>query len=399
MVAVSARDGWPALGWEDRPWSPGSQAGASHRARLGTRGSYRSAVPPYIAELAPVLLDQATQVASEDTLAELTRFDAELGALTAPFAAVLIRSESASSSEIENLTATPKSIALAEIGGRAGPNAQLIVANTRAMESAIALSGDLDPAAIVAMQRALLEDTRPDFVGRWRDQPVWIGSGAISPHTASFVPPHHERVDELMDDLMIFCRRTDWPVLPQLAVAHAQFETIHPFPDGNGRTGRALIHAMLHRLGVTSHVTAPVSAGLLGDTRSYIAALTDYRQGQLVPIIQAFARACHDAVTYGRLLAGDLQSFDRWAHKVTTARRDSAGWGLIELVLKQPVISASAAAAELSVTVQNAQLGIDRLIADGILEQIGASRRNRFYQAPQVLAALDAFAERARRHR
>lgn len=356
-------------------------------------------MPPFIAELELVGIDRAAQVASEDSLAEVTRFDAEMGTRTAPFAAVLLRSESASSSEIEQLTASPKSIALAEIGGRAGPNARLIVANTRAMEAAIALSGHLDVSAIVAMQSALLAETRLDFVGGWRDRPVWIGGGAISPHTASFVPPHHERVDELMDDLMAFCRRTDWPVLPQVAIAHAQFETIHPFPDGNGRTGRALIHSMLHRLGVTTQVTVPVSAGLLSDARSYISSLTDYRKGELTPIITTLARACLDAVTYGRLLAADLDAFESWAHDLTTARRGSAGWRLIELILRQPVISATSAAAELGVTTQNAQLGINRLLADGILEQVGAGRRNRFYQAPQVLAALDAFAERARRTR
>jgi Fic family protein len=65
-----------------------------------------------------------------------------------------------------------------------------------------------------------------------------IGGSSFGPHGADFVPPHHDRVPALMDDLVRFMRRTDLPLLAQTAVAHAHFETIHPFPDGNGRTGR-----------------------------------------------------------------------------------------------------------------------------------------------------------------
>jgi Fic family protein len=95
-----------------------------------------------------------------------------------------------------------------------------------------------------------------------------------------FNPPHHDHVPVLIDDLVAFARRTDIPLLTQAAVAHAQFETIHPFPDGNGRTGRALIHSMLRGHGLTHNVTVPVSAGLLTDTSAYFDALTAYREGE-----------------------------------------------------------------------------------------------------------------------
>ena len=378
---------------------PAADLGASRRAQLRARGPYRAAVPPFIGEREAPRLSAELMVETEDATIQLSRFDAELGSVTAPFAAILLRSESASSSEIEQLTAMPRAIALAELGGRAGPNAQLVVANARAMEAAIELSGQLDPAAIITMQRELLAETRPELTGHWRRSQVWIGGGAISPHTASFVPPHHERVESLMDDLMRFARRLDWPALPQIALAHAQFETIHPFPDGNGRTGRALVHAMLHRLGITRQITVPVSAGLLRDTRGYFEALTAYREGDPVPIIAAFVRACADALANGRQLVTDLQAFRAWAYDHTSARRNSAGWRLIDVIMWQPVINAATAAGALGVTAQNAQLGIDRMVADGILEQTGSTRRNRTYQAPRVLTALDDFAQRARRGR
>lgn len=247
-------------------------------------GPYRAAVPALIADRALPTLDASAVFAAEDALGALARFDAEYGKVAAPFASILLRSESASSSEIEHLTAGPKAIALAELGVRTGQNAGLIVANRRAMETAIALAGELDEAAILAMQEALLGDSRPEYTGRWRATQVWIGSGfSNSPHAAAFVPPHHERVAALMSDLVDFARRIDVPALPQIALAHAQFETIHPFPDVNGRTGRALVHAMLRRLGITRSVTVPVSAGLLGDIRGYFGALTAYREGESMP--------------------------------------------------------------------------------------------------------------------
>ena len=142
------------------------------------------------------------------------------------------------------------------------------------MEAAIDMAHDLDAATIIAMQSEILHADQPEHSGSWRIQQVWIGGGfGNSPHSAAFVPPHHERVAALMDDLVNFARRTDLPALSQIAIAHAQFEAIHQFVDGNGRTGRALVQAMLRRLGVTRNVTVPVSAGLLRDTRGYFDSL------------------------------------------------------------------------------------------------------------------------------
>ncbi|WP_051476948.1 Fic family protein [Arthrobacter sp. Br18] len=391
---------WPAVTWEQRTWEPTADRGESHRTRLRARGPYDAAVPPFIAHLDLPPLRPGTAVRAEDAITELVRFDVEFSAFTASFAAILLRSESASSSEIEQLTAQPKSIALAELGGKSGPNARLIVANTRAMEAAIALSADLDEDAVLAMQAVLLADTHPEYTGRWRDQPVWIGGGAAnSPHAASFVPPHADRVPALMTDLVAFAQRTDLPVMPQLAIAHAQFETIHPFPDGNGRTGRALIHSMLHRLGITRNLTVPVSAGLLQNTAGYFEALTAYREGSPTPIIDAFSAAFTSALSNGRQLVADLEEFRSWAAAATSARKGSAGARIVDLLLQHPVIDAKTVASLLGITAQNAQNGLDRLVAEGILLPSGEGRRNRTFESELVLAALDAFAQRARRRR
>ena len=154
---------------------------------------------------------------------------------------------------------------------------------------------------------------------------------------------------------------------------------------------------MLRRLGITRSVTVPVSAGLLSDLQGYFDALTAYREGEIVPVIVAFVRAAEAAIDNGRRLVDDVLTFREAAYQQTSARRGSAGWRLVEVLTHQPVITAQAVAVELGVTTQNAQLGIDRLVGDGILTQTRGAQRYRAFQAEAVLAALDAFARRARR--
>ncbi|WP_239099992.1 Fic family protein [Phycicoccus sp. CSK15P-2] len=101
------------------------------------------------------------------------------------------------------------------------------------------------------------------------------GAGGSGAAPRDVVPPVAGRVPAAIDDLVDFVSRDDLPALAQAAITHAQFETIHPFVDGNGRTGRALLHAMLRAKGVSQHVSVPISAGLLTDTDGYYDALTD----------------------------------------------------------------------------------------------------------------------------
>jgi len=389
---------WPATTYEPRPWvRSGNEIGSRRRIRADA-GSYDAAVPPLIADLTAALpTDLVTS--AEDAGRELTRFDAEVGTLAAPFSAILLRTESASSSEVENLTSSAKQVALAEIGASSSPNARLIVGNVAAMQAAIALADDLDPAAILTMHRALLEKSDPGIVGQWRDQQVWIGGGSVSPHHAAFIPPHHDRVPALMDDVMRFARRDDLPVIVQIAIAHAQFETIHPFPDGNGRTGRALVQGMLRATGVTNNVTVPVSAGLLGDTAGYFRALDAYRAGDVRPIIETMSDAAFSAIANGRTLERAITEISaRWESTVR-ARSDSSARRLLQVLLRQPVVTTGTVARELHVSGPAAQAAVDKLTESGVLSQSSIGRRNRQWQATEILQALDAFGARARRQR
>lgn len=388
---------WPAIRYEEHVWTAGEGFPASRRARLRARQPYAAAVPASIAR-ADVALPTALLAAAEDASNEIARFDNEVGAEIAPFSAVLLRSESAASSKIENLTASARAIAQAELG-HGGRNASLIVANERAMTAAIALADQIDGPAILAMHDALLSESDPTIAGRWRDQQVWIGGGDLSPHDAQFVPPHHDRVPDAIDDLIRFIGRVDIPLLAHVALAHAQFETIHPFPDGNGRVGRALAHAQLRHLGLTRHVTVPVSAGLLVDVDRYVSALDSYRAGDIVPIVERFVEASFSALANGRQLVEDLRSVrEDWAARVA-ARRDSAAWRVLDVVVRHPVVDAALLSRELGIQKPNVYRSLLPLLEAGVLVESTDKRRDRHWRAPDVLAALDAFAARAGRLR
>src|SRR5690554_2052344 len=103
-VTLPSSPAWPAVSYEKRDWEREAAVDQSRRAALRERGPYEAAVPPFIAQLALPPLDDETVVAAEEAVIELGRFDGEVGAVAAPFSAILLRSESAASSEIEQLT-------------------------------------------------------------------------------------------------------------------------------------------------------------------------------------------------------------------------------------------------------------------------------------------------------
>ena len=209
MPSDTRRNRWPAVRYESVDWSPTVPVDLLTRAqRERYRGPYSAAVVPTIAKRSPSLPDDVATLASEATLT-LTRFDAELGHDIAPFASILLRSESAASSQIENLSSGAKQIALAELGSRDKRNASAIVANVAAMSAAVDLADHLDSAAILSMHRALMESQDPTIAGRWRTDQVWIGGSSIGPHDADFAAPAAAKVPGLIDDLISFTHRTD----------------------------------------------------------------------------------------------------------------------------------------------------------------------------------------------
>jgi Fic family protein len=328
----------------------------------------------------------------------MSRFDVEMGGDLAPFQSVLLRSESVSSSKIENLSASARAIAEAEVTGHGKRNAMVIASNTAAMSAALRLADDLDSDAILEMHRTLMDGTDPSIAGHWRDDYVWVGKDDV-PHTADHVGPAPERIMDSLNDLADFMRRDDLPVMAQAAIAHAQFETIHPFFDGNGRTGRALLHSFLRGKGLVRNVTIPVSGGLLARRDEYFDALTAYREGDPEPIVTVTAEAAVRGVAHGRELVHGLRTVrDDWKDRLSGVRQHSRVHDLADGLLAQPVISAREATAILGTT--NVHRHIDVLIARGILQgHQDYKSRNMLWRAQAVLDEMDAYSARIAQRR
>ena len=389
---------WPEAGSDTLTWNGRAeimQQSMSYRDLSGQ--SYKAFVPPFIAETTYQPSGQATALAEESAIA-IARFDERYGEHLAPFSTLLLRSESAASSRIENLTASARNLGEAELGATDKANAAQVVRNVKTMETALAADDNMDSESVLRMHEALMAGTPDqDVSGQWRRQQVWIGSSVVSPIGATYIAPAHERVPELMEDVMAYARRSDIPVMVQAAIAHAQFETIHPFTDGNGRTGRALMHAMLKRRGTASRVTVPVSSGLLANVQGYLDALTAFREGEPDVIIALCAEASFLAIDNGTMLAADVAAIaESWKSKIV-ARKDAAVWKVLDLLARQPVVNALSLQEKVGLDYRRAKRAMDDLEAAGIVVGVNKFKQGRFWRAPDMLKALDAFADRAGR--
>lgn len=382
-------DGFPSVRYAERMWTAIDPSMSRSQARRN-RGAYLSSQLPSIAGIGVELDAELADAVSQATEAMLA-FDAEAGPASAPFAAVLLRSESSSSSQIEQLSASARRVSLATLGDTSSPNATQIARNMEAMAAAVDLADSLDVEAICAMHERLMRDIAAD-AGRIRDQLVWVGGD--SPVTASHVGPDHQLVRAHLDDLVTFLRRDDIPPLVQAAIGHAQFETIHPFTDGNGRTGRALIPAVLRRRGVTRNLSVPVSAGLLGDTDAYFGALTAYRRGDAGAIVERFTVAVNDSLTNARVLRRDVAQV-REDVLATAERRTANLERLADFVVAEPAFNAQMVVDATGMPSATAYRLIGRLESSGVLREERKLGGEQVWTVPGTLAALDAFARRA----
>ena len=358
---------WPAVAFEKLTWraDPELMRVVSKRSRSRVLPTYEAAVPPKIAGRTPSvpvdLWDRATRVAFE-----LARFDEAQAGLGFSLPALLLRGESAASSHIERLTAGVGNVALAEITDDVPPNAKFIAGNVDAMRRALDAAGDYSVSTMEAIQRVLVEGTEPELAGL-RTQQVWIGGTLLSPHGAHFVPPTVRRVPELLDDLVAFVRSSTLPAVIACAIAHAQFETIHPFADGNGRTGRALMHVQLAEAGVLTQTALPISAGILHNVNAYFDALDAYHEGDVIPIITVITEALESALTLGRWLKDEISEvIADWESRLGV-RTNASIRQLPRLLVEHPVVDTALVAKGLDVSRQTATNVVKEAVDLGIL--------------------------------
>lgn len=384
---------WPTFGTEILPWK--SHGEMTRRARAKAPATYESALAPLIAR-EKLVLPADIQAEVERATIAVARFDATVAHRLIPFAPLLLRTESVASSRIENLTSSARRVLEAELTGSSRGNAGLIVGNVHQMEAAKRLTVT-DKKDILRIHNILLEGSAPRIAGVLRNEPVWIGGSDLYPLDADYIAPHHRHLPELIEDFVAFSHRTDIPALAHAAVAHAQFENIHPFADGNGRTGRVLVHVLLRQRALTEHTSLPISASLLVNVEAYFKALDAYRAGDIVPIVKLFADAALDATQRGEWLASELDSIrTEWAESVT-ARADAADWRAVDVLIHQPIVTATNLADELGITPAAARSALSRLEANGIVVGAQLPNKVRGWRAQDVLDLLDEFSEGMRR--
>jgi Fic family protein len=273
-----------------------------------------------------------------------------------------------------------------------------ILANVDAMELAIHEAAQVEQFSvneILAIHTRLMAGAANSHVGgRIRTGQNWIGGNDHNPCGADFVPPPPEHVNDLLDDLCAAIDDVSLSPLVSAALVHAQFETIHPFDDGNGRTGRALIHVVLRRRGTAPAYVPPISVVLAGQREEYIAGLTRYREGDLAGWLEHFAvatgRAAQLAAAYVRAVE-DLMS--SWRERLETGpapRADAAAWAVIDVLPAHPVITAPVAAAATGRAKSAIYQAISELEEAGILEPLSESHRNRSWEAAGLLELLAA---------
>lgn len=378
--------------WEGNPGAPGGR-----RARASF--TYQAFIPDAIAALEPAVPFQTTAAAAD---AERAIRDLNERASASGLEAIgplLLRSEAVASSRIEGYQVSTLNLARALVDPRAARgSARTVAANVRAMEEAITRADDPSPirvADIQAIQATLMRQVPEAMPGRLREVQNWLGGRLDSPLGAEFVPPPPDEVEPLLEDLVAFLERDDIPPVALAAMAHAQFETIHPFIDGNGRVGRCLVHVVLRRTGVAARFVPPVSIVLAARPTSYVAGLVDFREGRIAEWITSFADACRDAAVHAAALADQVVGLQReWIERAGHPRAGSAAAKLIALLPAQPIVSAPTIRAALGISQQQVLVGLKALADAGVVRQISQGRYDRQFAATEVLDLVTAYEER-----
>jgi Fic family protein len=231
-----------------------------------------------------------------------------------------------------------------------------------------------------------------DIAGKLRTTQGWIGGSEFNPRDARFVPPPATYVPGFMQDLCSFVNRDDLPEIVQAAIAHAQFETIHPFADGNGRVGRALIHVILKRRGMASRYVSPISLVLAAQRRTYIAGLMEYREGDINDWVSFFADATRDSAAEANRLAGQIEElgFD-WIERLGRPRSDAAVRQIITVLTAYPVIDSGIATRVTGKSAVAATNALNQLEQAEVLAKVNDKKWGRVWECPELFDLITRF--------
>jgi Fic family protein len=345
--------------------------------------------------------ERATLVLLEEAAVAVASLDAVSSAPMRAISGFLLRSESVSSSKIERVDAQREDYARAIVGLKASSAARSTAAATDAIQAMIAHAGASRMVTLDALLKAhhiLMRDDAQDssYAGKIRDVQNWIGGSDYSPRGAVHIPPPADMVPELLDDVVAFANRSDMPVIAQAALAHAQFESIHPFTDGNGRIGRALINAIIRRRGLAERTVTPTASAMVADVSRYFTLVNNYRAGDADSFVAYLAECSVRAVRASKESIAALGQLPELWRGRAKPRKGSADEKLIAHLAETPVFDAQTAASIAGVGVESVYRALTRLVDAEVISPITRSARDRAWAAHDVLDEVDRLAERLR---
>ncbi|MFI5231402.1 MAG: Fic family protein [Gemmatimonadales bacterium] len=364
--------------------------------RFAATCKYRAFLPVRLHDLA-VPLDAETVGAVSEAEHAIRDLNNTNHRALGPLARLLLRTESIASSKIEGMQVDVPRLARAEarttLAQRIGPDAERLLANVRAMQVAVdeaAATTAFSVREIEAIHlRLMTGDSNFHAPGIVRELQNWIGGNNYNPCGAAFVPPPPDRVAQLLDDLCAYVNLDTISPLVQAATVHAQFETIHPFGDGNGRTGRALIHVILRRRGIAKTFVPPISLVFAAGKDRYIDGLTRFRGDDVASWIADFADAATQAALIAQRYVAEVEALQTTWRERLRARRalrsDSAAWLIIDLLPAHPIVTAAAAIAATGRDKSSVSRALDELCEAGILRPSTESKRNQLFEAAGLL--------------
>ena len=382
---------WVPCTYKNVPWRQQVRAGSKEDRMVR---SIKVCIPTEIATRT-FSLDSQSISRSESAISAISYLDCAHGEILKSLDRLLIRTESVASSKIENLYATPEEYARALYGNNSNSSAVAMVAGTQALTSLIASvdSGKMiTESAIKDAHRTLMKDVprEQESAGTYRQVQNWIDGSDHSPLGAIFVPPPPENVESLMKDLLTFANRDDVPALVQATITHAQFETIHPFADGNGRIGRALVNTILRRKRVTTRVVVPIASFLVTNRKAYFDDLNKYRDGHIESLLTRFASAANIASVEAGKMATNLSEFPAiWRKKLGTVRSGGSTSQLLEVLISNPVFSAEELVGVIGKNPTSIYNAISKLHGVAILTPLSDRKRNQIWGAIAVLRELE----------
>lgn len=364
--------------------------------------AYDAFVPLPLGKL-PVTLEATVAGVAQEAESAIRTLNAFAQPALQPLARLLLRTESIASSKIEGLQLGVRGLAKAEArlegGSPVGSVTAEVLANVAAME--LAIEEATQPRAftvrdIKSIHRRLMAGTidAPRIAGVIRTTQNWIGGNDYNPCGADFVPPPPEQVQDLLSDLCDAINDERLPPLVQAALVHAQFETIHPFADGNGRAGRALIHVVLRRRNVAPVYVPPISVVLGKNKTRYIDGLTRFRGDGVGTWIDQFAAATARAARLADSYVHKVRALqDGWVEQLRShpdaPRRGAAAWAILEVLPGYPIVTGPLVQAATGRSRPQIYVALGQLETAGILSALSQSRRNRSWEAAGLLDILE----------